>query len=92
MIIHKPVEEVFSFWRKLENLPLFMHHLESVTKDEEDERISHWVAKAPLGQKIEWDSEITDEKPNQLLAWQSLPNSQIIHFGQVEFKKGAAGR
>ncbi|HLU90372.1 MAG TPA: YgaP-like transmembrane domain, partial [Cyclobacteriaceae bacterium] len=29
-VVDKPRQEVFDFWRKLENLPLFMKHLKSV--------------------------------------------------------------
>ena len=42
--VNRPAEEVYRFWRNLENLPRFMDHLESVTVL--DENRSHWVAKA----------------------------------------------
>ena len=43
--INKPIEQVFSFWRNLENLPRFMDHLESVQVL--DDKRSHWKAKEP---------------------------------------------
>lgn len=88
--INKPVEEVFSFFHNFENLPGFMNHLESVTVL--DGRRSHWVAKAPLGQSVEWDAEIISEEPNAYIAWRALPGSQIPNAGWVRFKPAPEGR
>ena len=43
--------------------PVFMRHLESVTKT--DDKHSHWKAKAPLGQTVEWDAELTSDIANR---------------------------
>src|SRR4051812_1334926 len=53
--IAKPHDELYRFWRNLENLSMFMPHLVSV-KDLGDNR-SHWIAKAPGGRTVEWDAE-----------------------------------
>ena len=57
-LIDKPIEELYRFWRDLENLPTIMSHLESVHVI--DEKHSHWIAKAPkiAGGSVEWDAEI----------------------------------
>jgi uncharacterized membrane protein len=81
--VNRPREEVYHFWRQLENLPRFMDHLESVTVLDEDR--SHWVAKAPAGTKVEWDASIQDEIENELIAWRSLPGSDIDNAGSVHF-------
>jgi uncharacterized membrane protein len=81
--VNRPREEVYHFWRQLENLPRFMDHLESVTVLDEDR--SHWVAKAPAGTKVEWDASILDEIENELIAWRSLPGSDIDNAGSVHF-------
>lgn len=82
--IMKPAEEVYRFWRQLENLPRFMKHLESVTQL--DDQRSHWIAKAPAGTSVEWDAEITEDVPNERIAWRSLPGSQVPNYGSVTFK------
>lgn len=84
MMVNKPREEVYAFWRNLENLPLFMEHLESV--ESLNDSISVWEAKLPgnVG-SIRWKSEIVKERPNELLGWQSLPGSSIENAGKVEF-------
>jgi uncharacterized membrane protein len=88
--INKPVDEVFAFWRDFENLPRFMRHLESVTCD--DSRRSHWVARAPAGRRVTWDAEVIEERPNELIAWRSLEDSDVRNSGMVAFERGPGGR
>ena len=82
--IARPAEELYRFWRQLENLPRFMDHLESVRVL--DERRSHWVARGPAGTRVEWDAEIHNEVPRRLLAWRSLPGAEVHHAGSVHFE------
>jgi uncharacterized membrane protein len=88
--IGKPAEELYNFWRRFENLPKFMQHLESVT--EQDGGKSHWVAKAPFGKTVQWDAQIINETPNELIAWKSLPGADVESAGSVTFKPGPQGR
>jgi uncharacterized membrane protein len=83
VMVRRPAQEVFRFWRNFENLPRFMDHLESVTVL--DENRSHWVAKAPAGAKVEWDAVIHNEIENQLIAWRSLPGADVNNAGSVHF-------
>jgi len=85
MTVNRPRMEVYNFWRKLSNLPLFMEHLKEVTVL--DDKLSHWVAKVPgnIG-TIEWRAEIVKEVEGELLGWNSLPNSTINNAGKVEFR------
>jgi uncharacterized membrane protein len=84
------LDEVFQFWRRLENLPKTMSHLEEVT--EVDERRSHWVAKGPAGARVEWDAEIINEVPNKVIGWRSLPGSDVATAGSVTFSPVRNGR
>lgn len=82
-------DEVYRFWRDLENLPRIMHHLRSVTRV--DDTRHRWVAQPPLrGAPLEWETEITTDRPNELLNWRSLPGSPIQMVGAV-FLKPAPG-
>lgn len=81
--INRPRQEVFAFWRNFENLPRFMDHLESVRVL--DEGRSRWIAKGPAGTRVEWDAEIQDEVPNELIAWRSLEGADVDHEGSVRF-------
>src|SRR6266853_706499 len=73
--IDRPISEVYSFWRRFENLPRFMRHIESVTV--QDDLHSHWVFKTPGGKKLEWDSEIIERRENEMISWRSLPGADV---------------
>ncbi len=87
--INRPVLEVYRFWRNFQNLPRFMDHLEAVTVV--DETHSHWVAKGPAGTRAEWDAVIHNEIDDELIAWRSLPGSEIKNAGSVHFQPTADG-
>jgi len=79
-----PVDEVYRFWSRLENLPTFMKNLAVVT-DLGGGR-SHWVARGPGGVRVEWDAEIINEIQNKVLAWKSLPGGDVVSAGSVAFE------
>ncbi len=90
MTIDKAPEELYRFWRNFENLPRFMQHLQSVTVM--DSIHSHWVANAPAGTSVEWNAEIINDRPNQLIAWRSVGDSQIGNAGSVHFTPAPGNR
>ncbi|HVW94955.1 MAG TPA: SRPBCC family protein [Mucilaginibacter sp.] len=88
--IDKPRTEVYSFWRKLDNLPLFMNHLENV--EVIDESRSHWVLKLPTGvATVSWDAEIVHDDPGYMIGWSSLPDSIIDNAGKIRFRDTVDG-
>jgi uncharacterized membrane protein len=87
--IQRPIVEVYDFWRRLDNLPRFMRHLESVTV--QDDMHSHWVVKAGGGKTLQWDAEIIEQRANQMISWRSLPGADIDNAGSVWFTGGPAG-
>lgn len=82
--IAKPHDELYRFWRNLENLPRFMPHLVSVS--ERGDNRSHWVAKAPGGRTVEWDAEIINDDVNELIGWRTLEGADVVSAGSVRFK------
>jgi uncharacterized membrane protein len=88
--IARPRPEVYRFWRSIDNLPRFMKNLESVTLLEGNR--THWKARGPAGRIVEWDAVIHNERENELIAWRSLPGSDVDHAGSVWFKDAPAGR
>ena len=88
--ILKSPDELFSFWRRLENLPSFMKHVDSV--ETLDSTRSHWRVRAPGGTHVEWDAEIVEEEPGRLIAWRSLPGSEIENGGSVRFRPATGNR
>jgi uncharacterized membrane protein len=88
--IDRPRNEVYRFWRQLHNLPRFMRHLKEVQIL--DPKRSHWIARGPLGMSIEWDAEIINERPGEMIAWRSLPGSEMDTAGSVHFEEAPGGR
>jgi uncharacterized membrane protein len=82
-------QEVYRYWRNLENLPRFMDHVESVR--ELDDRRSAWVVKGPLGHDVEWTAEIITDREGELIAWESLPGAEVQNAGSVWFQPAANG-
>ena len=88
--VKRSVEEVYAFWHDFQNLPRFMRHLESVTVTGEGR--SHWKAKAPAGQSVEWDAETTEDVPNERISWRSLGDTAVYNAGTVSFRAAPGGR
>lgn len=90
MLLNCSPTQAYEFWRNLENLPLFMRHLESVNVT--GNRKSRWIALGPLGKRVSWDAEVVAERANELISWRSLEGSEMLVDGFVEFKSAPANR
>jgi uncharacterized membrane protein len=90
LLINRPAAELYRFWRDLSNLPRVFQHLVSV--EETSKERSHWVASGPMNQQLEWDAEILTDRPNEVLAWRSLADSQVDTAGSVRFEESPNGR
>lgn len=90
VIVNRPIEQIYTFWRNFENLPQIMSHLEKVEVMEGG--ISRWTAKAPLNTKVSWDAAIITEKPYEVIGWRSLADAQIANAGSVRFRTLPGGQ
>lgn len=81
--IYRPQQEVYAYWRTLENLSKFMDHLVEVR--DVDGRRSHWVAKGPLGVQVEWDAEIIKDISPELISWKTVNDADVVSAGSVSF-------
>jgi uncharacterized membrane protein len=88
--IRHPRAGVYAFWRELSNLPRFMTHLESV--EELGDGRSRWTAQAPGGTTVTWEAQLTEDRPDELIAWRSVDGSQVANAGRVRFVDAPAGR
>lgn len=83
-------EEAYRFWRDVHNLPRFMSSLEAV--EVIDDRRSRWTAHLPAGASVTWESEITADRPGDLIAWSSREHAGLSTFGSVRFMRAPGGR
>lgn len=82
--VRKPAEELYQFWRSLENLTRIIKHPVSITTLSDTE--SHWKASAPGNTFVEWDAIIINDHPNELVAWRSKEGADIANAGSVRFE------
>lgn len=87
--VNRPVQEIFSFWRHLENLPRFMKFVQAVTSN--GGNITHWVVTTD-NTTLEWDAETIEARPNEVLSWQSLPAANVDSAGSILFRPAPGDR
>jgi len=90
IIVSKPANELYQFWRNFEAFPRFMSHLKSVQKT--GDRRYHWVARGPANTDVEWDAELLEDRPNELIRWRSLEGSDVDNAGEVRFERAPGDR
>jgi len=84
VVVNRPRAEVYAFWRRLENWPLFMRHLDHI--DELDGRTSAWKLKVPGGMgEIRWEARIVKEEKDTELSWHSVEGAVIRNTGKINF-------
>jgi uncharacterized membrane protein len=89
IVVNRSPEELYGFWRRLENLPQVMRHLKYVEAN--DDQHSHWKAEGAFGTDVEWDAEIINDRQNELIAWRSLPGGDVETAGSVHFRPRQQG-
>ena len=88
--VGKSRQELFAVWRDFTRFPEFMDNVRAVERL--DGKRSCWVIAGPAGKDVELVTRITEERPGELIAWASEPESQIKTEGKVEFLDAAPGR
>jgi uncharacterized membrane protein len=82
-----PVRTAYDQWTQFEEFPRFMEGVEQVTQL--DDRRLHWVAEI-AGKRKEWDAEITEQTPDQRVAWTSTNgarNGGVVTFHRLDDRK-----
>jgi len=87
--VQAPVESVFATLSNYERYPSFMRNVRRVQVY--DDGRSHWEVAGPAGVTVEWDSQTTAYKPNELLGWRTIPNSRVAHAGIIRFEPTGKG-
>jgi len=87
--IEAPVEQVYAFWTNYQNFPLFMSNIRQI-QDLGSGR-SHWLVSGPGGAPIEWDAVLTEQVPNERIAWRSEPGSMLDNAGVIRFRPETNG-
>lgn len=80
--VNVPVREAYNQWTQFESFPQFMDGVESV--QQQGDTTLHWVAKV-AGKRQEWDAKITEQTPDQRIAWTSTTGDR--NAGAVDFHR-----
>ena len=82
--VNVPVRTAYNQWTQFEEFPTFMEGVEQV--QQLDDTHLHWVAEV-AGQRREWDAEITEQEPDQRIAWRATdgkPNGGVVTFHRLD--------
>jgi uncharacterized membrane protein len=90
LTINRSREDLYRAWRDFTQLPRWMKHLHSV--EVTGDRRFHWSAAGPAGSTVEWDADITEDRPNELIAWRSVEGADVQHSGVVRFEAAPGNR
>ncbi|MEA2722651.1 MAG: hypothetical protein QOH59_422 [Gemmatimonadales bacterium] len=89
LYIDAPIDQVYAFWSNYENFPLFMSHVREV-EDLGGGR-SHWRVSGPGGLPIEWSAVLTQQAPEEVIAWRSEAGSMLENAGIIRFAQAGTG-
>ena len=79
-----PVRAAYDQWTQFETFPQFMEGVESVRQV--DDTHLHWQAEI-AGVSREWDAEITEQTPDQRIAWKATSgaeNAGVVTFHRID--------
>ncbi len=88
--INRPRHDVYEFFRNFQNLPRFMPDIQQI--EVLDGVRSRWTVAAPAGKTVDWVSTVTEDRPDEIIAWASAPDASVRNSGRVEFRDAPAGR
>lgn len=83
--IHCAPENLYQYFSFPENMPSVFDHILSVARLEDNR--TRWRAKGPLDTVLEWDAEIIEQRPNEVVSWRSLEGSEVETAGSVHFRR-----
>ena len=80
--VEVPLSTAYNQWTQFESFPRFMSGVDSVAQV--GDTSTHWVMSV-AGVQREFDAEITDQVPDQHIAWQSV--GEVHQGGSVSFEQ-----
>jgi uncharacterized membrane protein len=86
--IHRPVEEVFSFYRDFRNMPSFLGDVMAVEPIDSD--TSRWTIQGPLGIRLVWSIRVTEEIPNRSIRYETVAPPGLRTTWEVRFASCSA--
>jgi uncharacterized membrane protein len=78
-----PVTTAYNQWTQFEQFPDFLEHVDAL--EQKSDTLTHWKVSV-AGQTREFDAKITEQHPDERVAWTST-GGEVDHAGVVTFHK-----
>jgi uncharacterized membrane protein len=88
--VRAPPAKLYAFWRDAANLPRIIGFVESVEMLSDTR--ARWRVRGPAGKTIEWEAEIINEIPNELIAWKSVGDADVPNAGSLHLRPAPNAR
>ncbi|HEV7521022.1 MAG TPA: SRPBCC family protein [Candidatus Angelobacter sp.] len=87
--LNAPLEEIYGLFANPENFPQIFEHVEDVRHSRDN--LYHWTVRGPGGMSVSWESMLTENIPNEVIAWRSMPDATVTNAGLAKFQRNADG-
>ena len=88
-ILRSPAE-LYALWRNPATLPRLLEPAADVKAIGETE--AEWRLNGPMGLRMAWQTRITEDRPDEFIAWMAEPGAWIPHAASVRFRPAARDR
>ena len=82
--VGKPANELYRFWREPQRLSQILGDIAQVTEVSGGRQ--HWVVHGPFNRRMEWDTQVVEDWPGELVRWKSLDGAPLPNEGLVRFR------
>jgi uncharacterized membrane protein len=86
--IHRPVQEVFRFYRDFRNLPAFLGDVVAI--EPTSPATSRWTIQGPLGIRVNWTVRVTEERTNELIRYETVTSPRLRTYWEIHFSPASA--
>jgi uncharacterized membrane protein len=86
--IQRAVEDVFRFYRDFRNLPRFLGDVMAV--EPIGPATSQWTIQGPLGLRTNWTINVTEERANELISYETVASMGLRTYWEIHFAQGSA--
>jgi uncharacterized membrane protein len=84
--IRRPVEKVFGFYQDFKNLPTFLGDVMAI--EPTGPATSRWTIEGPFGIQTHWTIEVTEERENKLIRYETVTSPTTRTYWEIYFEPG----
>ena len=87
--VGRPADELHQLWRAPETLPKIMGHFAEIAVIDRDR--ARYTVHGPGGRSLAWETQVVEEKPGDVVRWETLPGADMPNEGTLRFAKAPDG-